>query len=150
MTTYTEFNTNMFLCNNFDNSNNNVYSKGNTILSTPSSLSKATFYNLTEIKKLNNGLTDNDKVLLDKFIDPEPSRASSSSPPYDISYTLYNYLLQYRKTYNEYLLARPPANSHEWVYTFGQLVHSDISTNLSADNTKEEITYTPIYSSYLG
>ena len=134
MTTYTEFNKDMFLCNNFDNSNNDLYYKGSTstTLSTPNRLSKAIFYNLTKIK---TDLKDNDKdrqKIID-CIDPDPRY---SFPPYDISLTLYNYLKTNQKTYTEY--QQDPNN--DWVYTFGQLVHYDISATLVKNDNIEKIT----------
>ena len=138
MTTYTEFNKDMFLCNNFDNSSNNVYSKGNTILSTPNSLSKATFYNLTDISNNTRDLEKWHKTSLRKIIDP-----TSASQPYDISSALYAYLNTNKKTYAEFKNTFTDTTD-EWIYTFGQLVYSDINTNLSTDKT-QVISYASTY-----
>jgi len=135
-TSYTEFNADMFLCNNFDNKSSSVYLKDNHILSTPTSLTNATFFNLTEIKK-NTDLQPHHKESLKKIINP-----TNPALTYDISSVVYDYLKNNKKSYHEF-----QSNSNgdaEWIYTFGQLVkytskksfdESTNTINLDTDST---------------
>lgn len=144
MTSYTEFNKDMFLCNNFENTSA-VYSKDNTILSTPSNLSEATFYNYTKILGLpDNELAPHHKKSLEKIINPGNNAPKT---PYDISYALYNYLNNNKKNYEDFQKTNNPNDT--WIYTFGQLVDSHIYTDIvpTTDKHKEniQITYKPTY-----
>jgi hypothetical protein len=138
MTSYTEFNKDMFLCNNFDNASG-VYSNGNTILSIPGNLLNATFYNYTEIKNAVS-LATHHKDSLKNIIDP-----TNPSNTYDISSALYDYLKKNKKTYADF---KKSDLSDTWIYTFGQLVKSEIKTDfdISINNIIETVSYNPTYS----
>lgn len=131
-TSYTEFNADMFLCNNFESSG--VYSKDGRILSTPTSLTNATFFNLTEIKKVlqnpRTSLKQHHIDSLEKIIDP----TTAPSIPYDISAGLYYHLVYYKKTYADFLKTK---NDDDWIYTFGQSV--EYTSNTSLDETTNTI-----------
>ena len=136
-TSYTEFNADMFLCNNFDNTSG-VYYKGSTILSKPTILTNATFYSLTDIRSTNT-LESHHKESLIRIINP-----TTLAIPYDISFAVYNYLndSQKKKSYNDFL----NTNNQEWIYTFGQLVKNETITSLNTSsntiNLNTNYTYT--------
>lgn len=124
---YTEFNKDMFLCNNFNNTSGSYYSKGNEIISISNNLRNATFYNYTEIQK-SNILTIDDNIKLLYIIEGQ-------NKPYLISENLYKYLRDNKKNYTEFLQSDKPKD--EWLYTFGQLVNTHIKTKDS--NTDDYI-----------
>lgn len=136
-TSYTEFNADMFLCNNFDN-NSGVYYKGSTVLSKPTILTKATFYSLTDIRNTNE-LESHHKESLIRIINPNKPEI-----PYDISSAVYNYLnnSQKKKSYDDFLKTQ----NQEWIYTFGQLVKYRTITSLNESsntiNLNTNYTYT--------
>jgi len=119
---YTEFNKDMFLCNNFDNTSG-VYYKGSTVLSKPTILTNATFYSLTDIRS-STELKSHHKESLIRIINP-----NTPAIPYDISSAVYNYLnnSQKKKSYANFL----DTKSHEWIYTFGQLVKNETTATAS-------------------
>lgn len=140
-TSYTEFNADMFLCNNFDNKLG-VYTKGSTVLSTPSNLHNATFYNLTDLKKAlktpRTSLEQHHIDSLEKIINP-----ARPNIPYDISSGLYYHLENNKKSYDDFQKSYNP--NDDWIYTFGQLVDSHIETTIDNNVKKEVITYNPKY-----
>ena len=132
---YTEFNADMFLCNNFNNTSGGYYSKGNEILSISTNLKDATFYNYTEIQK-SNVLDKTDQDNLKSII------GGDNNTPYIISKKLYEYLRNNQKSYADFLNSDKPKD--EWLYTFGQLVNTHITTRDSNTNDyiiDEEINY---------
>lgn len=141
-TSYTEFNADMFLCNNFDNKSGVYYKDSSTVLSTPSNLHNATFYNLTDLKiALKNPST----LLKQHHIDSLETIINPNKPeiPYDISSVLYSHLEKNKKSYDEFQKSYNP--NDDWIYTFGQLVYSNIKTTTDTNVKKEVITYSPTY-----
>ena len=87
MTTYTEFNSDMFLCNSLDSLT--VYSHNNDIKYISKSLKDATFY------YIDNTFTAAEITELKTFL-----KSSSSEPPFNITTeTLFNRLTRYTYDY---------------------------------------------------
>lgn len=120
MTTYTEFNSDMFLCNNLDSLT--VYTRNNTDIKYISkSLKDATFYYIGRISEPE--LTE-----LKTFL-----KSSSSDPPFDITKTLFDILNDVKYDYNGFINANKTSMPiNKWMYTFGHL--TSITANVNNNN----------------
>lgn len=127
MTTYTEFNSDMFLCNSLDSLN--AYTSNNDIKYLPKSLKDATFYYIGDL----------DMNQINKFT--KSSSNPSYTPPFEMNNDLFNKLQKRKYNYNGFMNENKnlkPIN--KWRYTFGHLTTMNINTSLN--NNKEEINYT--------
>ena len=128
MTTYTEFNSDMFLCNSLDSLT--VYSHNNDIKYISKSLKDATFYYIDNTTFTADELTEL-KTLL-------KSKSSSSEPPFNITTELFNRLNRNTYDYNGFINADKNLKPiSKWMYTFGQLT----KTTAKVQNDKIEIGY---------
>jgi hypothetical protein len=129
MPTYTEFNSDMFLCNNLDTMD--IYKKNGEVQYTPRLLKDAIFFNIT-------GMTDPIKEKLKNYFN------TYRKPPFYIDEDLYTYLLEHRHSY-DYFINNQKVND-KWIYSFGDVIKLDIETTLvKTDNSKKEeirINYT--------
>ena len=123
MTTYTEFNSDMFLCNNLDSLT--VYTRNNTDIKYISkSLKDATFYYIGD-----GGISEPELTELKTFLKSK----SSSEPPFDITQTLFTKLNNVKYDYNGFINANKTSMPiNKWMYTFGHL--TSITANVNNNN----------------
>lgn len=128
MTTYTEFNSDMFLCNSLDSLT--VYSHNNNIKYISKSLKDATFY------YIDTTFTAAELTELKTFL---KSSSSEQQPPFDITTErLFNKLDDNAVDYNGFINADKALKPiSKWMYTFGQLT----KTTANVKNDKIEIGY---------
>lgn len=129
MSTYTEFNKDMFLCNSFEtNQSNTVYSNKNNILYSNKNIKNATFYNITKVSK---PLKDE---LKKHYIENKKNEQFSNN---DISAELYKFLKDKKNKYTYDDFQKSPNDT--WIYTFGKVVTMNLSAKTIESSNKIEI-----------
>lgn len=124
MTTYTEFNSDMFLCNNLDTKD--IYKKNGKVQYTPILLKDAIFFNITD-------MSDSIKTKLNSYFNTSPP-SENEKPPFYIDEDLYNFLLKHRYSY-DYFIDNQKVND-KWIYSFGDVIKLDINTKKEEINIK--------------